>query len=297
MGLCEVVHVVREVRLGTADAMLWFATAATLIALVAAVAVGRWPERRRMAALILWWLLTSVVADLGGDWPDSRIAYTVLLVALALQATAYAHMALAYPAGRVRDRIERRFVVLAYAVGLLWELPPALFFDPRGCGNCSPRVPSLLFTGHTFDISAIGNVFAGVFIALGAAFIALVLRRLTLSPRGALRTMLPLAAAAFFASAELIVTRVAWLTHFNQALTPLDWLDSANLLIVPAAIFFGIATIRRHRGPLGDLVVELARAGPDQIRGALARAVGDPTLQLALWLPTAANSSTSEASQ
>jgi signal transduction histidine kinase len=36
---------------------------------------------------------------------------------------------------------------------------------------------------------------------------------------------------------------------------------------------------------MGNLVVELGRAGPGDVRGALARAIGDPSLQLALWLP------------
>src|SRR6185312_9064815 len=48
---------------------------------------------------------------------------------------------------------------------------------------------------------------------------------------------------------------------------------------------FGLLVGRRVRGSVGDLVVELDRAGPGGVRSALARAVGDPTLELALWLP------------
>ena len=285
IGVLVTADVVREVQLGTADAMTWFSAFAAYVGLAAAVAVGRWPERRRMALWILAWLLTGAVIDLAGDWPDSRLAYTLLLLALALQPPVYSHMALAYPSGRVRERLERAFLIVAYAVSLVWELTPALFFTPRGCANCGPSVPSLLFTGHTFDLTPLGHVYWSLFIALGVAFIALIIRRLLVSPPGALRTMLPLAAAAFFAGAELIVTRIAWLTGWDQALGTLDWLDSANLLIVPAAVFLGIATIRRHRGPLGDLVVELASARPGEVQAALARAVGDPTLRPALWLP------------
>jgi len=54
--------------------------------------------------------------------------------------------------------------------------------------------------------------------------------------------------------------------------------------IVPAAVFVGLATIRRHRGPLGDLLLDLRDARPDRIEPALAHAVGDPSLELALWL-------------
>jgi signal transduction histidine kinase len=278
------VDAVRQSQLGVADAGLWFVVGAGWVAVGAALAVGRWPERRRMALLMLWWLVTAVGEDVGVAWPTSRIASTAFLLAVALQPAAFAHMSLAYPTGFVRDRIDRGFLVLAYAIGLLWELPPALFADPRACGTCSPRAPSLLFTGHTADLATTGKVFWGVFIALGLAFIALLARRLYSSPRGALRTMLPLALAGFFACTQLIVVRIAWLTGWTQALTTLDWISRASLLTVPAAIATGVAMIRRRRGALGDFVVELGAAKPGEIRGALARAVGDPSLEVALWL-------------
>ena len=92
-------------------------------------------------------------------------------------------------------------------------------------------------------------------------------------------------AAACFTAAQFIALRAATLTDWSQAFGTLDWIGNLNTLVVPAAIFVGIATIRRQRGPVGDLIVELSAAGPDQIRTALARAIGDPTLELALWLP------------
>jgi signal transduction histidine kinase len=283
VGVWLAVDVVRQNQLGVADAGLWFTAAAAYVALAAAVLVGRWPERRRMGLLILWWLLTAVGDDVGVVWPGSRVAVTALLLVLALQAPAYAHMALAYPSGYVRDRLERIFVVVAYTVSLLWELPPALFAN--ACRSCTPHASSLLFTGHTFDLAPVGRVFWSLFIGLGVAFIALVLRRLRQAPRGARRTLLPLAAAGVFASAQLIVQRVAWLTGSDQAQATLDWLARANLMIVPLAMAIGVTTIRRHRGLVGDLVVELGSAGPREIRSALARGVGDPSLELALWLP------------
>ena len=122
---------VRQSQLGMADAGLWFTVAAGGAGAIAAVAVGRWPRGRRMAVLILWWLITAVGDDVGGAWPNSSIATTVFMLALALQGAAFAHMALAYPSGYVRDRLERAFLVIAYAIGVLFQLPPALFADPR----------------------------------------------------------------------------------------------------------------------------------------------------------------------
>ena len=46
-----------------------------------------------------------------------------------------------------------------------------------------------------------------------------------------------------------------------------------------------MALVWQTRGAVGDLVVELDRIEPGGVRDALARAIGDPTLELALWLP------------
>ena len=47
----------------------------------------------------------------------------------------------------------------------------------------------------------------------------------------------------------------------------------------------GHALERRGRGAVADLVVELEQTPPGLVRNALARALGDPSLELALWLP------------
>lgn len=284
VAVLAVVDAGRQAQLGTADAATWFAAGATWVALAAAGLIGRWPERRRTALLIIAWLLAGLAIDAASDWPDSRTAVTIGLLAAALQPPLYAHMTLSYPAGRVRDRAERAFLVAAYAVTMLWQLAPALFADFR-CPGCSPQAPSLLFTGHVLDLNVVGKVFSVLIIALGLAFLVLIARRLRDSSSAARRTLLPLVLAGGFAASEFIVLHAAFLTGWTQAYATLEWVDRMTLLVVPVALFAGLATIRRHRGPLGDLVVELRDARPDQIEAALARAVGDGSLKLALWLP------------
>src|ERR1700750_3242860 len=152
VAVLNTVDVARQAQLEIADAQTWVAAAAIFWALGTAVVIGRWPERRRTALLMLAWLLAGVAADAALDWPDSRVAVTAWLLGTALQPSLYAHMVLSYPAGRVRGKAERTFLLAAYAVGLAWQLAPALFADFR-CAGCSPNVPSLLFTGHVVNLT------------------------------------------------------------------------------------------------------------------------------------------------
>lgn len=143
VAVLNTVDAARQARLGAAHAGTWVAAAATYLALGAALLIARWPERRRTALLMIAWLLAGVAIDAGPDWPYSRLAVTIGLLASALQPPLYAQMVLSYPAGRVRDRLERAFVASAYGFMLLAELPPLLFANFR-CRGCSIHVPSLL---------------------------------------------------------------------------------------------------------------------------------------------------------
>jgi signal transduction histidine kinase len=280
-----VVDIVRENTLGVADAGLAFYAAASVVAVAVALAVARRPGRERLALVILGWLLVSVLDDLSVDWPTSRAATTVWMLAHGLQPAAYGLMVLSYPSGRLRKRSDRLLVAAATVLGLAWMGVPLLFFRPNGCAVCAPRVSSLLYTGTTFDYSFFGKAFAAAFIVLGVAFIGILVRRLRAAPVGARVMFLPLGFAVVFAAAEFIAQRVVALGGWTATFGVLDWLDRSNALVLPLAILVGLAEIRRRRGPLGDLLMELGTARPGEIRLALARTLGDPTLELALWLP------------
>jgi signal transduction histidine kinase len=277
---------VRQLQLGIADSGLAFYAVAGVAAVVVVVAVARQPGRERMALLIAVWIFASVLDDLAVDWPVSRSATTAWMLAHGLAPAAYALMVLAYPSGRLRGRSERLLVTLAVIVGLVWMGTPALFFRPDGCATCAPRVSSWLYTGTTFDYLPVGQACWSAFIVLGGVFVARLLLRLRTAPEGARVTLLPLGLAVFFTAAEFVAQRVVWLGGWQSPGQALDWIDRANALILPLAIFVGLVAIRHRRGRLGDLVVELGSAHPGDVRAALARSLGDPTLELVLWLPS-----------
>ena len=280
-----VMDVVRQLQLGIADSGLAFYAVAGVAGVAVAVAVARQPGREQMGLVLAGWLFVSVLDDLSVDWPVSRTATTGWMLAHGLAPAAYGLMVLAYPSGRVRARSERALVGLAVAFGLVWMGAPLLFFHPGDCTTCAPRVSSLLYTATTFDYLPVGQASWAAFIALGVWFVALLVRRLRAAPPGARATLLPLGLAVFFAAAEFVAQRIVWLGGWAGPLPALDWVDRANALVLPLAIFAGLAAIRSRRGPLGDLVVELGRARPGEVGRALSGTLGDPTLELALWLP------------
>jgi signal transduction histidine kinase len=56
--------------------------------------------------------------------------------------------------------------------------------------------------------------------------------------------------------------------------------------LIPVGFLVGLLRTRRHRSVVADLMVELGSAPePGRLRDLLARALGDPSLQLAFWLP------------
>ena len=55
---------------------------------------------------------------------------------------------------------------------------------------------------------------------------------------------------------------------------------------IPIAFLVGLLRTRLQRSGVADLVVELrSLSRPDDVRDAIARALGDPSLELAFWLP------------
>ena len=66
----------------------------------------------------------------------------------------------------------------------------------------------------------------------------------------------------------------------------LVWVVFAMIGIAPVAFLVGLLRARLARASVGDLVVELANdSSPAALEGALAQALGDPSLALAYWLP------------
>jgi signal transduction histidine kinase len=260
-----------------------------LAGLAIAMACTLWALRpdSRVGPLLLMWPLAALVDDLWIGYPDSRLAVSLAPLASALTAPVFAHLMLSYPTGRLGSPGVRAFVALVYVVSIVQAVPYLLFFDYGACTWCQQTVNAYGFRGDPLWFSFVDwNRWLGaVLLGLTVCFVALVARKLLRSPRGAWRTMSLLIAAAIIGAVTFGTRQLALVMAEYGWLTTLDRVEIVVSLAVPLALAAGVLATRRARGTVGDLAVELEHVEPGGVRDALSRALGDPSLELALWLP------------
>jgi signal transduction histidine kinase len=199
---------------------------------------------------------------------------------------------LSYPSGRLRYRLDRALVAVAYALAAAYGLATVLLYDP-GPQNAKTIT---WFEHHAAPITHLpGSVATGLPDALDKSllplvllFLALLARKLVRATPGGRRVVLPLAVAAGFVAVQFIVQFAILggpVNSYSSRHPVWFWIVTAASLAVPVTLAVGLLWGRHARAGVADLVLELERTPPGAIRDALARTLGDPTLELALWLP------------
>jgi signal transduction histidine kinase len=219
------------------------------------------------------------------------LAFAAGLVLHASCAALVGHAALVYPDGRLRSRLDRVAVAVAYGGAVLvLGILPALFFDPgaMGCGQCPANLLGVSDDAEAFQ--ALNRVGVWLGLAWTLLLVAVAGWRLLGSTAARRRVTAPVLAPAIF---YLILG--AWdFQHGidrgflgNDALDRRLWLGQAVALVVLAlGVSWEWVRGRRTRSTLARLVVELAAAPPPGGLGAvLADTLGDPSLALLYPLP------------
>jgi signal transduction histidine kinase len=202
-----------------------------------------------------------------------------------------AHSVLAYPSGRLIGRTERVLVRVGYGVALFFPLLILLLHDKDARlrqFNPSPRRSLVVLSGHPQLARVIQETFLiGLYGVLAGAFVFLVVRKFVLATPRLRRTFLPLLVAAIGIASRGIYEGVFLLIPGARpvAAGTLFWWQAVAFAGLPLALLAGLLRARLARAAVGDLVVALEAAPPGELRAALARALGDPSLELAFWLP------------
>lgn len=268
-----------------AVAIGWTAITAGLIAW------GRPPSRR------IGMLMTAYgLAVLVRPWQYSHhsLLFTLGFLLGELNLALFVHVALAYPSGRVPDRLERAFVAVGYAVALCFPLATLLVYDgvPReGMATLNyvpPGAESLLLVKAS-DSAVAHLQDAFVIVAYGilaAVFVGLVVRKLVRATPRMRRILLPLVLAAGLAALRALSEFLFTFMSPPPAIVErLYWWQAAGQIALPLALLAGLLSSRLAVANVADLVRELDRVPPNELPAALARTVGDPSLEVAYWLP------------
>jgi signal transduction histidine kinase len=277
--------------------------AAAGFSVVSALTSDRVREPEVQAALIVWVILAYVLAGVIAWWrrPDSRLGMLMIAAGFGtfvsmlgwsnvdllrtigqtldfLPPILFLHVFLAYPSGRLERPVERLIVAAAYITGIGLGFVRMLLggFGPDGMFQLTtePNVADVVLRVQLVTSAALAVAGIGVLVAR---------RRGTGRP---LRRSLVLLHESF--ALALVMIAVLAMRH-ALGISGFETIQRITFFVVglaPLAFLVGLLQARLARSAVGDLFVELrADPAPSDLRDALARALRDPSLRLAYWLP------------
>jgi len=196
----------------------------------------------------------------------------------------FALLILAYPNGRLEDAASKAIVAGAFVVAGLLRPIWVLVNDLRQTHLNAPENAFLLEHRGTLS-EAIETTLQVSALVLIAAAITVLVRRWRRATTPLRRTLGP-AYLAFAATILLLAAAVLLQALEVGANEVFVWAALAALLTVPFSFAVGLLRTRLARANVGALVLELGEVRESRdIRDAIARALGDPSVELAYWIP------------
>jgi signal transduction histidine kinase len=212
------------------------------------------------------------------SWGTNEFFFTVGQAVDLLPPVLFLHVFLAFPSGRLEGRFERGLVVAAYVTAISLELVRMSFggFGPHNLLEIAPN-PDAALAALRVQLTLISAYcLAGVGI--------LIARRL--SSGRPLRRSLAFIADAFGLALVMIAVLFISAAWTNTAVPEIRWATFVALGLAPVAFLIALLHSRLARSSVGDLFVDLeADPAPVDLQDALSRALRDPSLTLAYWLP------------
>jgi signal transduction histidine kinase len=241
----------------------------------------RWPASRLGLLFTIVGYLYLVPVILGNL--ANPVAWTIGYPAGGIYGAALAQLGLAWPGGRMRSRFERGVIVADYAVNIAFNTAATMFWNPAFSG-CNASCPAnvLLIRSSRPTWNAINTVEALIGFVITGIVLTLIVRHWRSARGWSRRAMMPLLWIAPAVGAEQILT--GNLFHFSATVT----YALLPLVLLAGPALFVISTVRARTagGALGTAIVDLEPgASPGRLKDALARALGDSTLQLAFRQP------------
>jgi signal transduction histidine kinase len=209
----------------------------------------------------------------------SSVAYTLSQWTGNWWTPVFAALVLGFPSGRISSRIDwaivGAFTFGAVVLQLVW-----LFFLPF-----PPGKENVFLISADADLANVIDRFEASFNAtVGLALATLAISRWLRAAPPLRRLLLPTLAGGV--TALILVVQIYYDVVTGEFIRSSQQVTAVLLVSVPLAFLFGMLHQQLARAGMADLVVALQRV-PDSRRlgEALAKALGDPSLVLAYWLP------------
>jgi signal transduction histidine kinase len=190
----------------------------------------------------------------------------------------YLQVFLSYPSGRLETSRERGLVALGYLLSIGVTVVIMAFGGP-------PPDNVIAFASAPGFIETLSHIQLWSLSAASlGGVVLLIVRRLRDGPPA--RRNVALLVDSF--ALGLVMVAVLLIAGDRQwdSFETLRRITFVTLGVAPIAFLIGLLTSRLARSDVGDLFVELrGEPDPGELRDALARALRDPSLSLAFWLP------------
>jgi signal transduction histidine kinase len=219
---------------------------------------------------------------------DDSVVFTAGVLLANLYFVLFAHMLLAHPDGRLRQRWHAWVLAAGYALVVIGPMPQLLFgFNERMIENCPDCPESALLIERNETLSEVLNAATSVMaIALVAVVLSVLVshwRDATAPQRRAMAPVLWSGVAMLVLLATALGSDAAGISRLTDVLGTLGLFVFAS---VPWVFLIGLVRSRVARaGAVSELLLRLGEApGTGTLRARLADALGDRSLQLVFWL-------------
>jgi signal transduction histidine kinase len=241
------------------------------------------PENRLGAVMVFIgfaWFATFL------DDADWSLVFTVGKALESVYLLGVVYLVLSFPTGRLRSRVDRALIAAAVFLVTVVEVAWLLFADARSqiCSDCPHNALELTRNDGLAEGILQGQRSVGV--VLSAFTVALLVRRWRRASVPERRAVAPVlwAGSAMFAALAFSVANDILDQPLGQGPA---WTRELVFAALPVAVLAVLLQRRLARGAVAGLVVELGEAAdPVDLREALGRTLGDPSLELAYWLPS-----------
>jgi signal transduction histidine kinase len=211
------------------------------------------------------------------SWTTNELTFTLGQALDLLPPVLFLHVFLAFPTGRLTDPFERALVASAYVAAVVLQVT-RMTFGGFGADNLLELTRNEQAELHTLRVALL------TMSAFCLAGVALLLVR---SQRGRrLRRSRVVLVDAFALGLVMIACLYVSAAFDGPAVKQIRWATFATLGVAPLVFLAALLRARLARSAVGDLMLELrSEPAPGDLRDALARALRDPSLELAYWLP------------